>query len=612
MIFYLVRFFLLFFLLFSSKLNAIAMIDMTPNREISILEQSEVYFDENSTYSIEDIISNNTFLKIYKNSYINIGVEPTTIWVKFKVKNYSNRVVKKIVVITSTLVEEIELYSAESLENSRFRGTNHITQEHTTIFPYYPIELKADESREYYLRINNQWTTVGFSVLIKDEKIYREEDKKDQLIKMMFLAMIIILIFYSLIIGFYMQDKSYIYYAFYLLALSYQQSLYLGLGQIYFPLEYITSIKSQKPIAEVAIVLITASFYSISFLKTATLPMVHMIYKWFIIIAFMEIVIFNFSQFYSFDIMILTSLVFIIFNLIAGIISYLNGNRQARLFILGFGLVFFSYAVMMSDALGFSSLMLYFPYALIFGTTIEALILSVAFADRYSILQMQKDEEDKNKKAIIKAEVIEKTAQLKQLVYTKELLLREVHHRVKNNLQIILSLIRLQNDAQQSRVVSDKLISIENRINAIAKTYNMLIFDDNLNEIDMEEYIESLLIDIEESMCEVNCKIETVTEIDALLPLSKSVYIGIIINELVTNSYKYAFDKDEGVIWVTLEKIAEEYVLKIGDSGKGFEYNKSSNSLGLKLIHALVKDQLKGEIEMIKNETIKYIIRFRL
>ncbi|MCK5854742.1 MAG: hypothetical protein KAG56_05935 [Sulfurovaceae bacterium] len=588
------------------------MIDMTPNREISILEQSEVYFDENSTYSIEDIISNNTFLKIYKNSYINIGVEPTTIWVKFKVKNYSNRVVKKIVVITSTLVEEIELYSAESLENSRFRGTNHITQEHTTIFPYYPIELKADESREYYLRINNQWTTVGFSVLIKDEKIYREEDKKDQLIKMMFLAMIIILIFYSLIIGFYMQDKSYIYYAFYLLALSYQQSLYLGLGQIYFPLEYITSIKSQKPIAEVAIVLITASFYSISFLKTATLPMVHMIYKWFIIIAFMEIVIFNFSQFYSFDIMILTSLVFIIFNLIAGIISYLNGNRQARLFILGFGLVFFSYAVMMSDALGFSSLMLYFPYALIFGTTIEALILSVAFADRYSILQMQKDEEDKNKKAIIKAEVIEKTAQLKQLVYTKELLLREVHHRVKNNLQIILSLIRLQNDAQQSRVVSDKLISIENRINAIAKTYNMLIFDDNLNEIDMEEYIESLLIDIEESMCEVNCKIETVTEIDALLPLSKSVYIGIIINELVTNSYKYAFDKDEGVIWVTLEKIAEEYVLKIGDSGKGFEYNKSSNSLGLKLIHALVKDQLKGEIEMIKNETIKYIIRFRL
>nr|MCH9740369.1 hypothetical protein [Campylobacterota bacterium] len=331
----------------------------------------------------------------------------------------------------------------------------------------------------------------------------------------------------------------------------------------------------------------------------------------FIFVAIAEILFLNIPQLYNLGIVIVTSFLLIVFNIVASIISYRRGNKEARLFIVGFGIVFFSYLLIMADSLGLISVINYFPNTLLWGTTVEALILSLAFADRYMILQEEKEEVDRNREQIIKDEVIEKTAKLNKALETKELLLKEIHHRVKNNLQIILSIIRLQNDKITDNSVSEKFINLENRINAIAKTYNMLLVDENLDRIDMEEYIESLVEDIEETMC-IECDIEIETNIEATLPLSKSVYIGIIINELVTNAYKYAFTNGQGKIYIMLEQNREEYTLIIGDTGKGFTPNKESKSLGLKLITALVKEQLHGQLEMITQGATQYTIRFKL
>jgi two-component sensor histidine kinase len=301
----------------------------------------------------------------------------------------------------------------------------------------------------------------------------------------------------------------------------------------------------------------------------------------------------------------------IIFNLSASIISFLKGNQQARLFILGFSIVFVSYAILMLDALGLISIVQNFPNTLIWGTTIEALILSLAFVDRYRILQTQKEEADKSRENIIKNEVSIKTAQLNKALKAKSLLLKEVHHRVKNNLQIILSMIRLQSDKITDRIVKEKFTNIENRINAIAKTYNMLIVDENLDDIDMEEYIEALLSDIEESMFLQNSNIQVETDISASLPLRKAVYIGIIVNELVTNSYKYAFDKKDGKISIKLYQKSQIYILLVSDNGKGFIYNREKESLGLKLIHTLILEQLKGKLSIETKNSSNYRIEFK-
>jgi two-component sensor histidine kinase len=172
-------------------------------------------------------------------------------------------------------------------------------------------------------------------------------------------------------------------------------------------------------------------------------------------------------------------------------------------------------------------------------------------------------------------------------------------------------MIRLQNDKITDKSVSEQFLNLESRINAIAKTYTLLLIDGNIEHLDMEEYIESLLEDIEEAMC-ISCDIHIQTDIQGTLPLNKSVYIGIIINEIVTNAYKYAFSNHQGKIDISLKQTNNTYLLIVGDNGKGFVPNLNSNTLGLKLIKALVSEQLKGEMSMKTQHFTQYTIRFTL
>jgi two-component sensor histidine kinase len=419
------------------------------------------------------------------------------------------------------------------------------------------------------------------------------------------LGILLGLMIYAFLLAFYSRDKSYFYYASYLFFTLSHQVTFLGLTQIYFP-HWFVLFDMNLIIIKLGLALFFAVLFALSFLKIDKDSKVFKIYIFFLFIALLIIFILK-----TLSITLLIGVAFVFFNFIVAILRYREGYKQARLFIFGFGVVSIAYILVVLDTFGFTSVLNYFPNILMWAFTIEVLALTLAFADRYKILQEQKEIEDKNREQIIRDEVIQKTAELNKALKVKSFLLKEVHHRVKNNLQIILSMIRLQNDKVEDLSIKDKFTSLENRINAIAKTYNMLIVDGNLENIDMEEYIEALLLDIEQSMFRVSSNIELRTDIDASLPLGKAVYIGIIINELVTNAYKYAFEEDTGLIFISLHKVKQHYQLIFFDTGKGFTYNKKYPSLGLKLIHALIIEQLQGTIEMHTQESSKYIIGFK-
>ena len=598
--------FLLF--LFVIHLNANSVIDVSNEKRVSLLEQSEVYITDKKL-TIKDIQKSQQF-KHYKKHQLNTGLSNKTIWIKFSLKNSSSKSIDKFLIPRSAFLEHIVLYDESSLSTPIVKGVSHMIKEDYTLFPFFKISLQPYEKKSYYLETKSYWSPIDFSLEVSEPKQFLLEDREQQLIKVMLLSMITILMLYSFLLSLYMREKGYLFYGFYLLTLLYQQGSYQGLTQIYFPVEFVTHIEIKLALTKVTLMIISASLFAIYFLKTVDSPILHRIYKLFILLALIELVIFNISGFYNLEIPLVTSILLIIYNLIAPFILYRSGNKEARLYLVGFSIVFISYMLIIANTLGFISVMSDYPNILLWGTTIEALVLSLAFADRYMILQAEKEIVDKNREEIIKNEVIEKTALLNQALKTKELLIQEVHHRIKNNLQIILSMVRLQSDKIPDKYVVDKFIKLENRINAIAKTYNLLLLDKNLDAIDMEEYIESLLLDMEESMCEADCNMEVETDINAVLPLRESVYIGIIINELVTNAYKYAFDELGGKIFIKLHNIEGEYHLTVSDTGKGFIYDKNNFSLGLKLIHTLVIEQLQGTIEMESKNSSCYRIKF--
>ena len=609
------RFFYFFFILFLIPISG-QTIDISSKKEVNILKYSDLYFDTQKL-TLKEIRAQKLF-RPYREEYINTGMQKLDIWVRFTLHNSTNRDINRVLVVTSPILESIVLYSEENLTHPHYKGVRNITKKHHTLFPYYRISMQAHTTKTYYLKANSQFTPVDFGLKLVDFNNFEYRDRVEQLVDTLLIGFVVALMLYSFILHFYTKDKSYLYYSFYLFALVYQQMTYLGLTQIYFPLRFI-NIDMQIPIVKVNLLVITAALFAMHFLKTKLLGVVDKIYKLFIVVSLLEIVILNNPYLYNLEIVIITGTLFILFNLYAGIVSYFKGNKQARLFIVGFGIVFLSYLMIILDALGVTTIIQKYPNILMFATAFEALILSLAFADRYLILQKEKAsvdaqiiQESKIRANIIEQEVIKKTKELHSALETKELLLKEVHHRVKNNLQIILSIIKLQQDEIDDATVEEKFIDLENRINAISKTYNMLLIEDNIENIDMQEYIEALLLDIRESLQKKNQKVAIKRDINAKLPLRESVYLGLVINELVTNAYKYAFDTNNGIISISLQQHGKSYTLEIKDNGKGYNSKEIGESLGLRLIETLIFDQLNGTLEKDTKNHTYYTIRFSI
>lgn len=126
----------------------------------------------------------------------------------------------------------------------------------------------------------------------------------------------------------------------------------------------------------------------------------------------------------------------------------------------------------------------------------------------------------------------------------------------------------------------------------------------------MQEYILELCSELKQSIADKNITFSVCVE--AIMPLKEAVYIGLIINELVSNSIKYAFEGDNGEIYIELQNHHDRFKLVISDSGKGYKKESiKESSLGLKLVESLVKRQLKGKISnKIEEDIFKYEIEF--
>lgn len=207
--------------------------------------------------------------------------------------------------------------------------------------------------------------------------------------------------------------------------------------------------------------------------------------------------------------------------------------------------------------------------------------------------------------------------QIRRMLDEKELLIQEVHHRVKNNMQIISSLLSFQADYIDDSKAKDALKESQNRIRLMQTVYDMLNNSDDIRRINMNAYISNLLIFLNQTynMIGKNIYIETVIE-NISLNSKQVVPVGIITNELVTNALKYAFPESKsGIISIFLKKEEKsKIIIKISDNGIGLPDNislKDSGGFGLKLVDMMVK-QIKGTIETERENGTRFIITFNM
>jgi len=197
---------------------------------------------------------------------------------------------------------------------------------------------------------------------------------------------------------------------------------------------------------------------------------------------------------------------------------------------------------------------------------------------------------------------------IKASLKEKEVLLQEIHHRVKNNMQVIISLLKLQSGNITDKQYLDMFKESQNRIKSMALVHEKLYQTKNLADVDFKGYVKSLVISLFRSYKTKPNKITLKIEVeDVSLGLEKAIPCGLIINELVSNSLKYAFPEERaGEIKVAFNPINEdELVLEVSDNGIGMPEKldfRNTKSLGLHLVTILSEDQLHGTIELNRTD----------
>jgi two-component sensor histidine kinase len=199
----------------------------------------------------------------------------------------------------------------------------------------------------------------------------------------------------------------------------------------------------------------------------------------------------------------------------------------------------------------------------------------------------------------------------------KEVLLREIHHRVKNNMQVVSSLLKLQSSYIKDKQYVEMFKESQNRIKSMALIHEKLYQVKDLARIDFNDYIRNLANGLFRSYRVGNGRISLKVDAEGVsLGVDTAIPCGLIINELVSNSLKYAFtDGREGKIEIILRAIDEtEMELIVSDNGVGISEDldfKNTKSLGLQLVATLVEDQLHGRIELNRAAGTEFRIKFK-
>ncbi|WP_138430454.1 PAS domain S-box protein [Fodinibius saliphilus] len=196
----------------------------------------------------------------------------------------------------------------------------------------------------------------------------------------------------------------------------------------------------------------------------------------------------------------------------------------------------------------------------------------------------------------------ENERKLQKSVKEKQVLLEEIHHRVKNNLAIISGFLQLQAFEIEDTKIKEVLSDSQLRIQSIAIVHEMLYQSDDFADISFETYVKRLIETVEKTLPLNYQHIDIdISASDVALDINQAIPCAILINELVTNAYKHAFQgRDAGKIWISLERNADRINLKIQDNGVGLPEDfsiENQNSIGMNLIQTLTQ-QLNGSLQV--------------
>lgn len=245
----------------------------------------------------------------------------------------------------------------------------------------------------------------------------------------------------------------------------------------------------------------------------------------------------------------------------------------------------------------------HYGFALL-STTVIGIVIHLVRTRTLRRLEQLRMQNERHKEEL-EQRVVERTTQLQRSLDEQQVLLREVHHRVKNNLQVVCSLLDLESRAETDAAVSTTLVESRGRILTMALVHENLYQADELSHIDMGTYFQHMVADVFNAHGEWPQQVSLQVDADGVqLDIDRAVPCGLIVHELVSNALRHGFpDGRKGHLQIALRADGDRVMLEVNDDGVGLPASfdlKRCSSLGIQLVRVLSR-QLRGEL-VVKSE----------
>jgi len=344
---------------------------------------------------------------------------------------------------------------------------------------------------------------------------------------------------------------------------------------------------------------LTMILFTQHFLHTKSYPKLHVSLNFFIGLILLHSVVTS-PTFLTYNEVAFFYLFIMIYLFYVGFYALYKKNKNAKYFIFGWGLSVGAWIITILGTMNVWNYRSDFYYITESMILLEVFLFSYVIAKNIKELNSDKVrlsqklvEQKENENIRLEKEVKEKTAYLNEELKTNTILLQELNHRVKNNMQFITSLYALKLGGNVD--IEEKLLDVERKVLAMSEVHQMLYTQKNLGYIKADDYFETIIRNIQESFTQEN--IEFIYNIEATLEIEEAIYCGLIVNELVTNAVKYAFDNAKGKITISLTQDADFKYLRVEDNGVGVPQD-SKSGFGRILIETLASKQLNGKVSI--------------
>ncbi len=586
-----------FFIIFTVMPSLLYSMDVDQNTSsVPILKQCEVFLDSYPPLSKKEV-EKQQFHPI-DTDVINLGISPnSTLWVRCRFTNTTSKPLTKTLENENSEIEQLTIYDGNKtiLEGQFYKQASaYFTN------PNYTFTLQPNESKTLLLSAHSEISNFIVKLVLWNTEDFIHYAYKHLIIIFSFFAIILTLLLYNLILYFFTLSKVYLYYVLYLIGVLFFESCNLGIAQLYFFNDALNIFITKGTMTYIVLLVMPMILFTMEFLNTKRFAKIHFWLKFYLyllpIIALLSYdnILFDLN----------TMVIFLPLSILmisAGVYAYLKGTTEAIVYLLGWSFIIISLTLSVLQSLGMINLFEHFRYINEVAFALETFIFSIALAYRIKNLNKQKEILNEQLLVMQKSEqlrlqnlVEQQTHKLQASLEEKEILFKELQHRVKNNLSMVISLLELQIHNAVSQDTQKELTITCNRINSFAKLYELLYLNENSIQIPTRNYFEEIVKTIEVNF---NKHVDVLYDIRINISLQDSIYCGLILNELVTNSFKYAFEKT-GFIEISVYKEDDTIYMSVYDNGKGYTQQPNGSSLGLTIVETLSKKQLRANLSI--------------